>query len=136
NFSFAASGHVVDLRAAVARLRRQLESAPAIEDILEGLPDDLVLPAMPDKNATAEQRRSAVRQAGETLSAIPPRFGEACVNCPLFIFCRGTERLTGSTAQLGSAVSNACGDVGTVQAALDLARGSRPTRTASERALA
>ena len=136
NFSFTASGHVVDLRAAVARLRRQLESTPAIEDILEGLPDDLVLPALPDKNATAEQRRSAVTQAGETLSAIPPRFGEACVNCPLFTFCRGTERLTGSTAQLGSAVSNACGDVGTVQAALDLARGSRPARTASERALA
>lgn len=136
NFGFTPSGHVVDLRAAVARLRRQLESAPAIDNILEGLPDDLVLPALPEKKATTEQRRTAASYAAETVSAIPARFGEACVNCPLFVFCRGTERLVGSTAQLGSAVSNACGDVGTVQAALDLARGNRQARTASERALA
>jgi hypothetical protein len=94
-----------------------------------GLAAGLELPALPTKNALLLERQTASRKAADVVSAIPCRFGDSCISCPLFRYCRDEARTADEVTAVGSAVAEACGDVGTVRRALSLARGgSTPAR--------
>lgn len=137
NFSFAAVGYVMDVRWRVRRLRRQLASLPSASAIAEALAPDVRLPDLPPRNASPAEVATARQEAGRVVSALVPKFGDGCVSCPLFRICRDEARATGSVAALGSAVAADCGDVGTVEHVLALARGERtPTSPAEESAAA
>jgi hypothetical protein len=141
NFSLTPTAHLVHLGSAVARLRRQLASLPRVEALLDGGAVTVSLPAFDPKaptetNAEKRARKAAADQAADALSALPPRFGDECVSCPLFRFCRDNERAAGTVAVLGSMAANACGEISTVGTALALAEGRRRPRSAAETAVA
>jgi hypothetical protein len=112
NFGLTPTGAVLDVAPQRRRLRRLLAAAP---------PATLPLPAaVPDDPA---ERRAAGDRAAAAIRALPSRFGDGCLNCPLFGFCR-TER--GDTVErLGTDAANLCGQVATVEDALALAHGDR-----------
>lgn len=136
NFSLNPVAHIVDLRRQVNRLRTQLARQPRDVDLVALLPEGAALPdlrALPESGAARAAAEAAVR---EVVSALPCQFGDGCMSCPAFAFCRAEAQRTDAVAQLGTAVVNACGSVPTVSSALALARGERPPEGEAERALA
>jgi hypothetical protein len=136
DFSLSPVGFVRDIASSVRRLRRRLNSLPATAELAAVIPADLSLPALPGRRAAAEERRSAATEVAEVVSAIGSRFGDGCMSCPLFRFCRDEARMSGAVTATGSAVAEVCGDVQTVDAALDLASGLATPNCAAEAAVA
>jgi hypothetical protein len=136
NFSFTAVGYRMNVRTRVSRLRRQLASLPSASLIAEALPPDLVLPTPPGKRASMTEIEAARRQAADVLAAIIPTFGDGCVSCPLFRYCRNEARASGAAVALGSALAADIGEVGTVEMALTLARGERTPASPAEATVA
>lgn len=135
NLSFNATATVVDTAVHVLRLRRQLNAVPQTAHILAGLPPGTQLPPLPRSNSR-EDLAPARAAAREALSLLPRRFGDGCVSCPLFRFCREEAESERSVSRLGIQVAGACGSISTVDAALDLAAGRRDPSDAGEAAAA
>ena len=135
NLSFNATGVVVDTEMQVRRLRRQLAEVPRVVDVFEAMPPGVTLPALP-ASTSQDDLHSAQKTAREALSHIPARFGEGCVSCPLFKWCRGEAEKQGSISRLGNAVAATCAGVTTISAALEFAGGRRQPGNASEAAVA
>lgn len=136
NFTLEATGRPLDVAPQVRRLRRALAGFPARAALARHLPEGVSLPAPPPRDAPATVRTAAAEQAAEALGALPSRFGDGCLSCGLFTFCRDQQQAAGAVARLGGAASNLCGDVGTVTAALELAEGRRAPTTGAEQAVA
>ena len=136
DFGLTPTGETVDVAPQVRRLRRTLDAFPSPSTLVRQVPEAVALPAPPGWDATPADRAEAVAQAAEAVSVLPPRFGDGCLTCGLFTFCRGEQQASGSVARLGSAAANLCGDVGTVAAALDLAHGLRVPADPAEQAVA
>lgn len=134
NFSLTPMGHVLELAVPLRRLRRQLAAMPEVAALLDGVAEDLALPTpvAPD----SDEWSTASKMALDVVTALPPRFGDACIRCPMHRPCRAEARRTGAVAQSGSAVANLCGDVQTIGEVMELADGRRTPRSAAERALA
>lgn len=136
NFSLTPVAHVIDLSRQVNRLRKQLERRPRNADLVDLLPYGAALPdlqALPEEGPAREAAEATVR---EVVAALPCRFGDGCLSCPAFVFCRDEAQRTDAVAQLGNAATTTCGGVATVTGALALARGERRPRTEAEQALA
>jgi hypothetical protein len=136
DFGLTPIGFVRDIAPTVRRLRRRLASLPATVALAAGLAAGLELPALPTKNAPLIERQMASRRAADVVSAIPRRFGDSCISCPLFRYCRDEARIAEEVTAVGSAVAEACGDVGTVARALSLARGGATPTNPPEVAVA
>lgn len=136
DFGLTPVGFVRDIAPIVRRLRRRLASLPATAELADAIPDGTSLPALPVKDATAKERRTVARQVADTVSALPCKFGDGCMSCPLFRFCRDEARNHGSVTATGSAVAEVCGDVTTVTTALELADGHITSTSAAEAAVA
>jgi hypothetical protein len=136
NLSFTPVGKVQDVQIQLTRLRRQLDAVPDIARIVEDLPDDVGMPAVPGKSATAEAVAEARNSAREALGAITARFGDGCTTCPLFAECRAEAQRRGLVGRLGNDIANTCGSVVTIGDALAIAQGRREPDGEAERALA
>lgn len=136
NFSFTPVGFSLDVRARVNRLRRQLAALPSAVAIADGLDPMVALPTMPGSKATVDEVAAARTEASRAVSAIAPVFGDGCTSCPLFRYCRDEARSSGAVAAVGSAVAADCGDLGSVDEVLDLARGNRAPGSILEEAVA
>jgi hypothetical protein len=136
DFGLTPVGFVRDIAPTVRRLRRRLAGLPATMAIAAGLAAGLELPALPSKNAPLLERQTASRKAADVVSAIPCRFGDGCISCPLFRYCRDEARTADEVTAVGSSVAEACGDVGTVRRALSLARDGATPATPTESAVA
>lgn len=136
NLSFRPTAVTRDVDMYVRRLRRQLELVPRASDILDAVPAGTRLPADPGDRARDTEQAAAAATAREALAALPPRFTDGCVSCPLFDHCRGEAERHRSTARLGAVVAGACGNVTDITAALELADGRRAPANASEAAVA
>ena len=135
NLSFRPTAAVVDTQPQVRRLRRQLAEVPHAAAILAGVPHGIALPQLPDLNNERETEASR-GSAREALAQLPPRFGDGCINCPLFRFCRDEAEYQQVVGRLGNAVAGACGNVTTVTAALEFAAGRRQPANTGEAAAA
>lgn len=135
NLSFRPTAEVVDTQSQVRRLRRQLPEVPRAAAILAGLPFGTALPSLPDSN-NAREAAAARASAHEALAQLPPRFGDGCINCPLFRFCRDEAERQQTVARLGNAIAGACGNITTIGAALEFAAGCRRPADAGEAAAA
>ncbi len=136
DFGLAPVGFVRDIAPTVQRLRRRLAAVPATAELVASLPVGLSLPPLPSKHAGDNERDLARRTAADTVSAMPRRFGDNCISCPLFRYCRNEARVTGEVAVIGSAGTELCGDAGTVAEVLGLARSTRRPTTPAEDAVA
>lgn len=136
NMSLTPVGHKINVQVPVKRLQREIASAPDIGHILAGLPSGLALPKLPGRKAPQDQVAAAATAAAETISALPARFGDPCLQCPMFRVCRDEAESQGLTARLGNTTASACGDVRTVDRALALAEGFALPANESEAALA
>lgn len=136
NLGLVPVGTVVDVRLPVTRLRRRLAAAPDIASVLGGLPPGLALPALPGRRASQQDKDAARAAAAEVVGAVAPRFGDPCLQCPLFRSCRAEAEAQGLTSRLGNATSNACGSVTSVDRALALASGDARPADAAEAAVA
>ena len=136
NLSFRPTAVTIDIDMYARRLRRQLASVPLASEILDALPAGTMLPAHPEKQASASEMATAAAAAREAIAQLPPRFTDGCVSCPLFRHCRDEAELHHSTARLGSVVAGACGNVTDITAAIELAEGRRAPADASEAAVA
>ncbi|BCJ37062.1 hypothetical protein Athai_45650 [Actinocatenispora thailandica] len=112
----------------LARLTALVRTAGDSARLAELLTD---APALPDPVAGDAPARTAA-----AVTALPHRFGDGCLRCDLFTFCRGEQETAQAIGRLGTAVGNACASVPTVDAALALADGSRAPAGAAETALA
>ena len=99
------------------------------------LPPGLVLPLLPAADTDPSWDRAAA-QIQTVVELLPPRFGDACISCPAFRFCRDESHRTAAVAQLGTKAINACGSITTTRTALDLAEGRRVPDGEAETALA
>lgn len=136
DFSLTPAGFVRDIAPTVRRLRRRLAALPATTALVAALPVGLSLPALPSKQATEDEREHARRAAAGTVSAMPRRFRDGCISCPLFRYCRTEARAADEVTVIGSVGAELCGDVGTVAEVLSLARGARQPTTPAETAVA
>jgi hypothetical protein len=136
DFGLDATGSVLNLRPQVRRLERVLAQFPHVTALAAKVPTLVALPAMPDKDATPQQKIEAGRQAREAVGSLPMRFGDGCPSCPMLDFCRGQASREDSVAQLGTEAANLCGDVETVNHALALASGDRVPANVAEEAVA
>jgi hypothetical protein len=136
NFSLTATGETVDVAPQVRRLRRTLDAFPVPSTLVDQVPAGVALPALPPAGAGTAEWAGAAAQAADAVSALPPRFGDGCLSCGLFSFCRAEQDASATVARTGTAAANLCGDVATVPAALDLAHGRRAPTTSAERAVA
>jgi hypothetical protein len=136
NFSLRATGEVVDVAPQERRLRRALDGFPDPDALVRHLPEGVALPAVPARDAPIPVRAEAADLAAEAVSVLPARFGDGCAGCGLFAHCRREQESSGTVARTGNAAANLCGDVGTLDAALDLAHGARAAATPAERAVA
>lgn len=136
NLSFRPTAVTIDIEMYVRRLGRQLELVPHAADILDALPPGTQLPAHPADGAGSEEMAAAASAAREALAALPPRFTDGCVSCPLFHLCRDEAERHGSVDRLGSAVAEACGGISSIAVARDLAEGRRVPANTSEAAVA
>jgi len=128
NASLRPVGSPLDVAPQVRRLTAALRGFGDRDRVARLLGD---APPLPDP-ATDE----APARVAAAVRALPHRFGDGCLGCDLFGFCRAEQEETGSPARLGTAVANACASVPTVDAALALADGSRAPTGAAEAALA
>lgn len=136
NLSFAATADIFDTKMHVRRLRRQLAEVPNAAQILRDFNCSISLPSAPKKGQPEEATTAARSQAKLALSQMPARFGDACVSCSLFGFCREEADRIRSIARLGSAVAGACGTVTDIDNAIALAAGARKPASNAERAVA
>lgn len=136
DFTLSPVGFVRDIAPIVRRLRRRLDSLPATEELASAIPEGMALPALPAKGASTAERQSTAAEVADVVAALACRFGDSCMSCPLFRFCRNEARTTDAVTAVGAAVAEVCGDVPTVTAALQLAAGSVTPRTPAEGAVA
>lgn len=136
NLSFHPTAVTRDIDLCIRRLRHQLELVPRASDILDAIPAGTCLPADPGDRAGDEDKGAAALAAREALAALPARFTDGCVSCPLFHHCRDEAERQRSTARLGASVAGACGNVTDITAAIELAEGRRKPTNASETAVA
>lgn len=136
NFSLTPTAATVDVTPQLHRLERMLATFPEPSTLVSRVPGLVSLPQLPDRQATADQRADASQQAAEAVSALPQQFGDGCLRCPLFHFCRSEQQSQDAVARLGDVAANECGDVATVDAALSLAHGQRHPLTVAEQAVA
>ena len=136
DFTLNAVGFVRDIATSVHRLQRLLNRLPVTAEIAITIPAGASLPALPSRGASLDERKQAAREAGNVVGALAARFGDSCMSCPLFRFCRDEARARGEVTTAGSAVAEICGDVHTVDLALELATGNRPPANSSEFAVA
>jgi len=136
NFTFFPTASVVDVGSQVRRLRRQLAHRPDVEALVAGLAPEVSLPGLPASSATEEERQAASHQAADAVAALPARFGDGCLNCPLYRYCRREAQTNGSLERLGTDVANACGEVTSISVAIGLARGRRRPSGPGEAAVA
>ncbi len=134
NFSLQATGAVLDLAPQVRRLARILTTFPDPDRILPNLSGAPALPAPPPAG-DEQARQAAARQAADAIGALDSRFGDGCLSCSLFTFCRQENDSRDAVARVGSAATNMCGGVGRVEDVLALAHGDRAPSGAAERAL-
>ena len=135
NLSFRPTAAVIDTQLQVRRLRRQLADVPRAAAIVDALPLGTALPPMPDIS-NAREAAAAQTSVREALAQLPPRFGDGCIRCPLFRFCRDEAEHQQTVARLGNVVAGDCGNITTVRAALDFAAGGRQPTNAGETAAA
>lgn len=136
DFTLTPTAFVYDVASKVRRLRRRLNGLPSTSELAAAIPVGTSLPNPPARNASVEDRAETARQAADAVSALSCRFGDGCMSCPLFRFCRDESRAIGAVSAAGSAVAEVCGDVSTVSAALQLAAGTLTPQTPAERAVA
>lgn len=136
NFSLIATAERIDVAPQVRRLQRMLAQFPDLRALAAHIPDHAYLPQPPGRHAAARERQDAAEQAADAIGALPPRFGDGCVGCALFAFCRTGQEAIGTVARLGTAAANLCGGVGTVAQAWQLALRQRSPVDAPEQALA
>jgi hypothetical protein len=137
NFSLNPVAHVVDLTRQVRRLRHQLAQRPTEAELAELLPTDATLPDLRTvPKQEGPERNAAKARTREVFTTLPYRFGDGCMACPVFQFCREEAQRTNAVAQLGTAAVNACGSVTSISTALDLAHGQRQPENEGEQALA
>lgn len=134
NLSFRATATVVDTKFQVERLRRQIVNVPNTAAIINELPLGVSLPPLPDSKCGGSLEK-ACSEANQAIASLPTRFGDACVSCPLFRYCRAEVERHHSISRLGNIVANTCGSITTIDAALDLAAGRRNPNDASEAAV-
>lgn len=130
------TGAAVDVAPQVRRLRRALETFPDPATLERHLPEGVQLPALPGREAPETAWAAAAAQAVEAVGALPPRFGDGCLSCPLFAHCRAEVGAQQAVARTGTAAATLCGDVSTVDQALALAHDRRTPATAAEQAVA
>lgn len=123
NFSLRPTGAALDVAPQVRRLAALLPTLGAA-----GVAD---APALPDPDA-----EDAAARVAESVAALGHRFGDGCLGCDLFGFCRSEQDERGTVSRLGTAAANACGTVDTVADALALADGARAPVGPAETALA
>src|SRR5690606_32097916 len=121
NFGLTPTAERVDVAPQVRRLHRMLAQFPDLRALTAHLPDAACLPDPPGKHAAAAERQDAAEVAADAVGALPPRFGDGCIGCALFTFCRKGQEAIGTVARLGTAAANLCGSVGTVAQAWQLA---------------
>ncbi len=136
NFGLVPTGAVLDVAPQVRRLQRVLAGFPDTAALAALVPAGVSLPVPPDRTATDADRAEARQRAADALGEIGARFGDGCMGCALFRFCRQEQDARGAVSRIGTAAVNLCGDVGTVSAALDLAAGRRRPASEAERAVA
>lgn len=135
NFGLHPTGAVVDLAPQVRRLERILATFPDPERILPDLAGAPALPA-PPAGDDPDARQAAAAQVADAVGALRHRFGDGCLNCPLFAFCRRENDAGDAVSRVGTAAANMCGGVTRVGDALELAAGLRAPDGAAEQALA
>ncbi|HEY3505605.1 MAG TPA: hypothetical protein VGN37_22820 [Actinocatenispora sp.] len=123
NFSLRPTGAALDVAPQVRRLAALLPTLGAA-----GVGD---APTLPDPTAV-----DAADRVAAAVGALGHRFGDGCLGCDLFGFCRAGEDARGAVTRLGTAAANTCGTVATVTDALGLADGSRTPHGPAETALA
>lgn len=136
NFGLTPTGEPLDVAPQLRRLARTLAGFPDHDTLIGYLPEHAVLPEPPGLHATESDRAAAIEEATEAVGALPTRFGDGCLGCALFAFCRREQDASGAVARIGTTAVNLCGDVGTVGHALDLAYGRRAPADDAETALA
>ncbi len=134
NFSLQPTGAVLDLAPQVRRLAQILATFADPDRILPNLSGVPALPAPPPAG-DEEARRAAAQQTADAIGALDHRFGDGCLSCSLFTFCRQENDSRDAVARVGSAATNMCGGVGRVDDVLALAHGDRAPSGAAERAL-
>lgn len=133
DFSLAPIGFVRDVAPTVRRLRRRLSTLPPTHELIALIHPDVSLPAPPSRRSTDEERNEIRRAAADVVSSLPCRFGDGCVSCPLFRYCRDEARAANAVTAVGSSAVEVCGDIDNVPTALGLADGTiAPTSTAQK----
>jgi hypothetical protein len=136
DFTLNPVGFVYDIASKVRRLRRRLDNLPATAELAASIPAGVSLPTPPGRGSSSAEWARAARQAADAVSALDCRFGDGCMSCTLFRFCRDEARASGAVNATGSAVAEVCGDVATVATALHLADGTITASTPAESAVA
>jgi hypothetical protein len=136
NLTFQAVAATHDISMEIRRLRRQLAAVPSMADILDSVPEGVRLPGLPEAGASDAEVEGAIRTAREALAVLTPRFNDGCISCPMFGHCRDEAERHGAVARLGNAVASSCGNVTTIDAAIDLRDGRRAPANQSEAAVA
>ncbi|MFR9802550.1 hypothetical protein ACL02T_09640 [Pseudonocardia sp. RS010] len=135
NFSLTPVANVIDLTTRVRRLQRSLRQRPTEAELAELLSEGASLPLLPPDESDPSWAAAAT-QTRQVFEAVPARFGDGCLSCPTFRFCRDEAQRTGAVAQLGTNAINACGSVTSTRTALELAAGRRTPDGGPETALA
>jgi hypothetical protein len=136
NFTLKPTGFVRDIGPIVRRLRRRLRGLPTGSMLARAVPPAVCLPRLPAAGADPEVRNRAAQELSVAISAVDCRFGDGCGSCPLFRYCRDEARRLGTVAAAGSAVAEICGDVHSIDTALQLAEARRRPSAAAESAVA
>lgn len=130
------TGEVVDVAPQARRIHRALATFPDPPTLERHVPTEVWLPALPTPDAPEAAWADAAAQAAEAVGALPARFGDGCLSCPLFQHCRAETGAQQAVSRTGTAVATFCGDVGATDQALALAHAERPPQTAAEEAVA
>ncbi|WP_460370400.1 hypothetical protein, partial [Actinocorallia lasiicapitis] len=112
NFSNRPTATLVDVRPQLSVIRRQIVRMARIEQVLDGLPEDI----------SFELGDGLAR----SLAAIEARYAPSCMSsCDLAFYCRGEALACGTTDVLGRQIRDQVGGVETIEETLELARGDR-----------
>lgn len=131
NFSSQPVTASLDVRKQLTVLKRQLSRIARIEDLLDLYPGDLTFDLDPDPASAAPRRPPA--ELLDAIHVVDANYSPECLNtCELCYLCR--EEARGTTGALGKQVREDFGGVEHVAAALDLARGARPSPDREEAA--
>ncbi|GAA3211466.1 hypothetical protein [Actinocorallia longicatena] len=112
NFSNRPTATLVDVRPQISVIRRQLVRMTRIEQVLDGLPEDITF--------------ELDERLPEALAAVEARYAPHCMSsCDLAFYCRSEALACGTTDLLGRQIRDQVGGVTTVEETLELARGER-----------